>query len=207
MASINKDNRRFIYERDGNKCLRCGSAYNLTIDHIVPLSKGGINYITNYQTLCKSCNLKKGANILDLRKDPLPHEIKPSKPKSKPGKKNYGGKYLTQDIELPKIKTVGKIDLDKDTLNNQKKRKPRKRIPSEKKIIINKEDTYYLQLIDCNCNDCKHMVRDLSKPPTKGQAAKINYGHCSKFDKPVTFIPAICQIDTQECFEHRRTAV
>jgi len=32
----------------------------------------------------------------------------------------------------------------------------------------------------------------------------INYGHCSKFDKPVSFIPNTCQLDTQECFENRK---
>jgi 5-methylcytosine-specific restriction endonuclease McrA len=32
----------------------------LTKDHIVPSSKGGENYIGNYQTLCKPCNEKKG---------------------------------------------------------------------------------------------------------------------------------------------------
>lgn len=32
----------------------------------------------------------------------------------------------------------------------------------------------------------------------------INYGTCSKFSKPVSFIPGILQLETQECFEHRR---
>jgi hypothetical protein len=32
----------------------------------------------------------------------------------------------------------------------------------------------------------------------------INYGRCSKLDKDVTFIPGICQIETQNCFEHRK---
>lgn len=32
----------------------------------------------------------------------------------------------------------------------------------------------------------------------------INYGHCLKFNKPVSFIPNTCQIETQDCFEHRR---
>ncbi len=66
-----------------------------------------------------------------------------------------------------------------------------------------KSDTIALQKIDSNCNDCKHMKRDLSRPPEKGKAAKINYGHCLKFDKPVSFIPAICQLETQSCFVHR----
>lgn len=32
----------------------------------------------------------------------------------------------------------------------------------------------------------------------------INYGHCQKFDKPVSFIPGVCQIETQKCFIHRK---
>lgn len=69
---------------------------------------------------------------------------------------------------------------------------------------MDKESAYLLQKIDCNCNDCKFMVRDLNKPPRKGMQNPINYGNCSKFNKPVTFIPAICQPDTQHCFKHRK---
>jgi hypothetical protein len=32
----------------------------------------------------------------------------------------------------------------------------------------------------------------------------INYGNCTKFNKPVSFIPDTCQIETQNCFEHRK---
>ena len=32
----------------------------------------------------------------------------------------------------------------------------------------------------------------------------INYGYCNKLNKDVTFIPDNCQLDTQECFKHRR---
>lgn len=34
--------------------------------------------------------------------------------------------------------------------------------------------------------------------------AKINFGNCTKFKKQVSFIPNVCQLDTQECFQHRR---
>ena len=34
--------------------------------------------------------------------------------------------------------------------------------------------------------------------------ATINYGKCKKFDKQVSFIPNVCQLETKECFEHRR---
>lgn len=69
---------------------------------------------------------------------------------------------------------------------------------------MDKESIYLLQRIDCNCNDCYFMKRDLSRPPDKGKQFPINYGHCLKFDKAVTFIPSICQLETQKCFIHRK---
>ena len=32
----------------------------------------------------------------------------------------------------------------------------------------------------------------------------INYGNCTKFNKPVSFIPVTCQLETQQCFYHRK---
>ena len=68
-----------------------------------------------------------------------------------------------------------------------------------------------LQLIDCNCNDCKFMVRDLEMLNKHkkmffgtGIMDKLNFGNCTKFNKSVTFIPNICQLETQQCFEHRK---
>ena len=48
-----------IYRRDGHKCGYCGSKSNLTLDHIIPKSKGGKNSWTNLVTCCKKCNTKK----------------------------------------------------------------------------------------------------------------------------------------------------
>lgn len=75
-----------------------------------------------------------------------------------------------------------------------------------------RESLIELQKLDCNCNDCKFMERDIAKRASfdylhegKVNASnRVNYGNCSKFDKPVSFIPAICQLETQNCFEHRR---
>lgn len=46
--------KRFNY-----KCAICNKEKPLTIDHIVPLSKGGTDYISNIQPLCRNCNSKK----------------------------------------------------------------------------------------------------------------------------------------------------
>jgi len=52
--------RENIFKRDDNKCAYCGSTKNLTLDHIDPRSKGGLNTWENLVTCCFPCNLKKG---------------------------------------------------------------------------------------------------------------------------------------------------
>ena len=43
-----------------NRCQCCGTTEHITIDHIVPLSRGGTNAVSNLQPLCRSCNCRKG---------------------------------------------------------------------------------------------------------------------------------------------------
>lgn len=61
--------RRRIYDRDGHKCVVCGSIDHLTIDHITPVSKGGDSSDDNLRTLCKSCNSSKGNRAEPKAKD------------------------------------------------------------------------------------------------------------------------------------------
>lgn len=120
---------------------------------------------------------------------------------------------------------------------------------------IETERAYNLQKLDCNCNDCGFLTRNLDafnkslKLHEKWQlgyfngikerlietanfyknkrgdlarwdtildqveklkfqfdksTCKISYGTCSKFNKDVSFLPNTCQIETQDCFVHRK---
>lgn len=51
--------RKNIFKRDNFKCAYCGDTSNLTVDHIVPKSRGGSNKWENLVTACNSCNNKK----------------------------------------------------------------------------------------------------------------------------------------------------
>lgn len=55
-----------IMRRDGYRCRHCGAFQDgarLEIDHIIPISKGGLSTPDNLQTLCHRCNEKKGSDI------------------------------------------------------------------------------------------------------------------------------------------------
>ena len=50
-----------VMARDGHCCRRCGSIFQLEIDHVKAKSRGGINQLANLQSLCRPCNQRKGA--------------------------------------------------------------------------------------------------------------------------------------------------
>jgi 5-methylcytosine-specific restriction endonuclease McrA len=49
-----------VFLRDKFSCLYCGERNNLTFDHLIPKSKGGITSWENVVTACTCCNVKKG---------------------------------------------------------------------------------------------------------------------------------------------------
>lgn len=54
----------------GNVCVCCGESTDLSVDHIVPVSQGGRNDISNLQPLCMPCNTRKATQTIDYR-DPV----------------------------------------------------------------------------------------------------------------------------------------
>jgi len=58
-----------LKEKYKNTCLCCKRTnVKLELDHIIPISKNGRNVIENAQPLCRSCNAKKNAKMIDYRK-------------------------------------------------------------------------------------------------------------------------------------------
>lgn len=65
---VQPHDKRRIYENQNGKCAYCGQRRNIkymTVDHIIPLSKGGTNDIGNLQCTCKRCNNLKGDMMPD----------------------------------------------------------------------------------------------------------------------------------------------
>ncbi len=55
-----------VLKRDRHTCKGCGARapdVELEVDHIIPVSKGGTDELSNLRTLCKECNIGKGDKI------------------------------------------------------------------------------------------------------------------------------------------------
>ena len=78
-----QETRMSVYNQSEGRCVYCGRFIpfdEMTIDHIVPLSKGGTNYEKNLQCCCKECNLMK-QDLLERdfyrkMKEILRHQVK-----------------------------------------------------------------------------------------------------------------------------------
>ncbi|MDR3181701.1 MAG: HNH endonuclease [Planctomycetaceae bacterium] len=109
-----------VYERDGGKCLCCGTTQRLEYDHIFPYSKGGQETVSNIQLLCRSCNASKsnGAycrihqKYLGVKTIPAAegriNDFPPAKryPKSiniYPNRRNKKYEHFHRDLEYPEV--------------------------------------------------------------------------------------------------------
>lgn len=85
--------RKNLYIRDNFTCQYCGEPFEddeLSIDHVLPRSKGGKNEWTNLVTSCNTCNWAKGSKII--------------KPLRMPYKPDYYSMVDNIDISHLKIK-------------------------------------------------------------------------------------------------------
>jgi 5-methylcytosine-specific restriction endonuclease McrA len=55
--------RLAVWERDGGRCVECGSDFELQYDHVIPFAMGGAATAGNLQLLCAGCNRAKGAAL------------------------------------------------------------------------------------------------------------------------------------------------
>ena len=78
-AHRRKITRRAVFARDSWTCQYCGSRSNLTVDHVIPRSKGGTSSWENIVASCAPCNRRKGdalprqAGMRLLRQPRRPH--------------------------------------------------------------------------------------------------------------------------------------
>lgn len=96
-------NRRNIFARDGNKCQYCGKKYptsELSLDHVLPRSKGGGSSWTNVVCACTGCNKRKGGvrleetNLRLIRKPVKPRHCPTIKLKLNSDKYNSWKQFL-----------------------------------------------------------------------------------------------------------------
>ncbi|MHB1468167.1 MAG: HNH endonuclease [Solirubrobacteraceae bacterium] len=62
-AHRRKITRRAVFARDSWTCQYCGSRSNLTVDHVIPRSKGGSSNWENIVASCAPCNRRKGDRL------------------------------------------------------------------------------------------------------------------------------------------------
>ena len=55
--------RRAVFARDSWTCQYCGARSNLTVDHVIPRSKGGLSSWENIVASCAPCNRRKGDHL------------------------------------------------------------------------------------------------------------------------------------------------
>jgi 5-methylcytosine-specific restriction endonuclease McrA len=106
-------NRRNVFARDGNKCQYCGRHFptsELSLDHVVPRSRGGMTSWENIVCACVACNVRKGGrtpqearmNLIRLpvkpRRSPL-LSIKLGNPKYASWKSFVDRAYWTVDLK------------------------------------------------------------------------------------------------------------
>jgi 5-methylcytosine-specific restriction endonuclease McrA len=82
--------RKNILRRDNHRCQYCGITTYLTVDHVIPKSRGGEDNWENLTTACIKCNNKKGNRTPEEANMPIIN--KPKRPSHITFIKNFAGK-------------------------------------------------------------------------------------------------------------------
>ena len=64
--SFTKDEKQFLLDYVADRCVHCGvklDIHSISVEHVFPLSKGGLNDILNLVPLCEKCNETKSNDI------------------------------------------------------------------------------------------------------------------------------------------------
>jgi len=94
VSCVSESRRLEVFMRDKFICQYCDSKIMLTVDHVIPRSKGGTNDMGNLKTACKSCNSDKADLTLEewARKRAIECRALPER---KP--------YTLRDLRRPKL--------------------------------------------------------------------------------------------------------
>ncbi len=65
VQDISAQDVRKLFESTNGRCVYCGAKTKLTLDHVVPLSRGGIHALENLVGACFSCNSSKGNKLTE----------------------------------------------------------------------------------------------------------------------------------------------
>lgn len=86
--------RQNIFKRDGHECVYCGTRGNLTVDHVMPRSRGGRDSWHNLVTACQRCNTEKGDQTPDEAEMNMTHQ--PFRPSFIMYLRDFNGKVVDE---------------------------------------------------------------------------------------------------------------
>lgn len=98
-----------VFLRDGFQCQYCGGKFrsgDLTVDHVVPKSKGGPRNFQNLVAACSPCNSKRGNNV----------SIKPKRAPYRPSYHELVGIAQRLPLTIPHESWVAYIGWDESKL-------------------------------------------------------------------------------------------
>src|SRR5712691_5452039 len=61
---IPETTKALVLQRGSERCAICGKQHDLEIDHIIPVTRGGLASLSNLQVLCSWCNRAKSNHYL-----------------------------------------------------------------------------------------------------------------------------------------------